>query len=39
MLPVILGGQFVEITHEFLINPIRKEVARELYSDLALPKT
>jgi len=30
-----LGGQFVEITHEFLIDPIRKEVTRELYSNLS----
>jgi len=30
-----LGGQFLEITHEFLIDPIRKEVSRELYSDLS----
>lgn len=30
-----LGGQFVEITHEFLIDPIRKEVVREMYSNLS----
>lgn len=30
-----LGGQFVEITHEFLIDPIRMEVVRELYSNLS----
>ena len=29
-----LGGQFVEITHEFLIPPIREAMQKDLYSDV-----